>query len=104
MPHDSDRVPSLPPGGARLGIVQGEYCDFCGNWVTEGGGTMWRRDTVIRMMALCRWCIAYWLGELTGFKVVEQLGAWEAARKGSLQSPWSKWREIERPVIEPADE
>lgn len=89
-------MPASDDAFIQLGAIDSGECDACGMAFSHGGAM--RAPSGIGLVALCQWCLAVWLTDLTGFGVVQQLLAWESTR--SHRNP-ARWETFRRATIRP---
>lgn len=74
----------------QLGSFSDGQCDACGKQFSRGMGV--REQNGILLTALCRWCIALVMDDVTGFKVSDQLLDWELKRNSRRITKWRGWK------------
>ena len=84
----------------RLLVGGPALCLVCGRTFTRGGA--FDVPDLHRSPAVCMWCIAGWLEEMTGWGIVGQMRGWLVTRKPFGRKSFSNWRPPD--VGDPANE
>lgn len=84
----------------RLLVGGPDMCLVCGRTFTRGGA--FDVPELLRSPAVCMWCLAQWLGSITGWAVVNQMRGWLVTRHPPGHAVWTELESED--VGDPANE